>query len=156
MKNQNSKLKFKYFLFFFGIFIYYGSFTSFASSLDKNQITIITVEGHLEHLNVEALDYFQIGEMPRARNVTSIKEDYKNLYNDRTINIIAEWYKKDNKQIKLIAKIISRELRSEGIKLKVFVKNKKNEVSEDEDLARKIENLILTKARSLRLQNKIN
>ena len=49
----------------------------------------------LEHLNVEALDYFQIGEMPRARNVTSIKEDYKNLYNDRTINIIAEWYKKD-------------------------------------------------------------
>ena len=33
--------------------------------------------------------------MPRARNVTSIKEDYKNLYNDRTIQHNAEWYKKD-------------------------------------------------------------
>ena len=70
--------------------------------------------------------------------------------------LVTEWYKKNNKQIKLIATISSRELRSEGIKLKVFVKNKKNEVSEDQDLARKIENLILTKARSLRLQNKIN
>ena len=70
--------------------------------------------------------------------------------------LVSEWYKKNNKQIKLIATISSRELRSEGIKLKVFVKNKKNEVSEDQDLARKIENLILTNARSLRLQNKIN
>ena len=34
----------------------------------------------LEHPNVEALDYFsQIGEMPRARNVTRPKEDYKNI-----------------------------------------------------------------------------
>jgi len=70
--------------------------------------------------------------------------------------LVTEWYKKNNKQIKLIATITSRELRSEGIKLKVFIKNKKNEVFEDQDLARKIENLILTKARSLRLQNKIN
>ena len=53
MNYQNRKLKFKFFLVFLGIFIYYGSFTSFASSLNKNQITIITVEGHLEHLNVE-------------------------------------------------------------------------------------------------------
>ena len=53
MKYQNKKLKFKFFLVFLGIFIYYGSVTSFASSLNKNQITIITVEGHLEHLNVE-------------------------------------------------------------------------------------------------------
>ena len=70
--------------------------------------------------------------------------------------LVTEWYKKNNKQIKLIATISSRELRSEGIKLKVFIKNKNGEVSEDQDLARKIENLILTKARSLRLQNKIN
>ena len=70
--------------------------------------------------------------------------------------LVTEWYKKNNKQIKLIATITSRELRSEGIKLKVFIKNKKNEVSEDQELAQKIENLILTKARSLRLQNKIN
>ena len=70
--------------------------------------------------------------------------------------LVTEWYQKDNEQIKLIATITSRELRSEGISLKVFIKNKKNEVSEDQNLARKIENLILTKARNLRLQNKIN
>ena len=70
--------------------------------------------------------------------------------------IITEWYKKDNKQIKLVATIKSRELRSEGIKLKVYIKNKKNEISEDMILAKKIENLILTKARTLRLQNKLN
>ena len=70
--------------------------------------------------------------------------------------LVTEWYKKNDDQIKIIATISSRELRSEGIKLKVFIKNKNGEVSEDQDLARKIENLILTKARSLRLQNKIN
>ena len=70
--------------------------------------------------------------------------------------VITEWYKKDNKQIKLVATIKSRELRSEGIKLKVYIKNKKNEISEDMILAKKIENLILTKARTLRLQNKLN
>ena len=70
--------------------------------------------------------------------------------------LVTEWYKKDNKQIKLVAIIKSRELRSEGINLKVYIKNKKNEVSEDQDLARKIENLILTKARKLRIQNKLN
>ena len=70
--------------------------------------------------------------------------------------LVTEWYKKNDDQIKIIATVSSRELRSEGIKLKVFIKNKNGEVSEDQDLARKIENLILTKARSLRLQNKIN
>ena len=39
--------------------------------------------------------------------------------------VITEWYKKDDKQIKLVATIKSRELRSEGIKLKVYIKNKK-------------------------------
>ena len=70
--------------------------------------------------------------------------------------LVTEWYKKDDKQIKLIATIQSRELRSEGIKLKVFIKNKNNEISEDIILAQKIENLILTKARTLRMQNKLN
>ena len=70
--------------------------------------------------------------------------------------LVTEWYKKDDKQIKLIATIKSRELRSEGIKLKVFIKNKNNEISEDIILAQKIENLILTKARTLRIQNKLN
>ena len=70
--------------------------------------------------------------------------------------LVTEWYKKDDKQIKLIATILSRDLRSEGIKLKVFIKNKNNEISEDIILAQKIENLILTKARTLRIQNKLN
>ena len=70
--------------------------------------------------------------------------------------IITEWYKKDKKQIKIVATIKSRELRSEGIKLRVYIKNKKNEISEDTILAKKIEDLILTKARNLRLQNRLN
>ena len=70
--------------------------------------------------------------------------------------LVTEWYKKDDKQIKLIATIKSRELRSEGIKLQVFIKNDKNEISEDIVLAQKIEDLILTKARRLRVQNKLN
>ena len=70
--------------------------------------------------------------------------------------VITEWYKKGDKQIKLVATIKSRELRSEGIKLKVYIKSGKNEISEDTILAKKIENLILTKARNLRLQNKLN
>ena len=70
--------------------------------------------------------------------------------------LVTEWYKKNDEQIKLIATVKSRELRSEGIKLQVFIKNKKNEITEDFVLAKKIENLILTKARRLRIQNKLN
>lgn len=69
--------------------------------------------------------------------------------------IITEWFKKDNKEIKLTALISSRELRSEGVNIKAFIKNKKNEILEDVNLARKIEDLILTKARVLRIQNKL-
>ena len=70
--------------------------------------------------------------------------------------IITEWFKKDDKEIKFTALIKSRDLRSEGIDVKVFIKNKRNEILEDTNLARKIENLILTKARSIRIQNKVN
>lgn len=49
----------------------------------------------LENLKEDALAYFNMQEMPRSRNVTSIKEDYRNLYNDRTIRMIADWYKED-------------------------------------------------------------
>ena len=69
--------------------------------------------------------------------------------------IVTEWFKKDNEEIKLTALISSRELRSEGISIKAFIKNKKNEILEDINLARKIEDLILTKARVLRIQNKL-
>ena len=67
--------------------------------------------------------------------------------------IVTEWFKKNNQQIKLTALIKSRDLRSEGINIKAYIKNKKNEISEDKVLSRKIEDLILTKARVLRTQN---
>ena len=70
--------------------------------------------------------------------------------------IVTEWFKKNNQEIKLTALIKSRDLRSEGINIKAHIKNNKNEISEDLVLSRKIEDLILTKARVLRIQNKLN
>ena len=69
--------------------------------------------------------------------------------------IVTEWFRKKNQQIKLTALIKSRDLRSEGINVKAYIKNNKNDISEDRVLSRKIENLILTKARVLRIQNKL-
>ena len=69
--------------------------------------------------------------------------------------IVTEWFKKNNQQIKLTALIKSRDLRSEGIDIKAYIKNNKNEILEDLVLSRKIEDLILTKARVLRIQNKL-
>ena len=69
--------------------------------------------------------------------------------------IVTEWFKKNNQEIKLTALIKSRDLRSEGINIKAHIKNNKNEISEDPVLSRKVEDLILTKARVLRLQNKL-
>ncbi len=70
--------------------------------------------------------------------------------------IVTEWFKKNNQQIKLTALIKSRDLRSEGINIIAYIKNNKNEISEDQVLGRKIEDLILTKARVLRIQRKLN
>ena len=69
--------------------------------------------------------------------------------------ILTEWFKKGNKQVKFTALIKSRDLRSEGISIKAYIKNEKNELTEDLVLSRKIEDLILTKARVLRIQNKL-
>ena len=69
--------------------------------------------------------------------------------------IVTEWFKKNDQQIKLTALIKSKDLRSEGINIKAYIKNEKNEISEDIVLSRKIEDLILTKARVLRIQNKL-
>ena len=69
--------------------------------------------------------------------------------------IVTEWFKKNDKQIKFTAFIKSRDLRSEGIDIKAYIKNNKNEILEDLVLSRKIEDLILTKARVLRTQNKL-
>ena len=49
----------------------------------------------VEHLKEDVLKYFNMTEMPRSRNVTSIKEDYRTLYNSRTMQLVAQWYKKD-------------------------------------------------------------
>ena len=69
--------------------------------------------------------------------------------------IVTEWFKKNNQQIKLTALIKSRDLRSEGINIKAYIKNNKNEISEDVELSRKIEDLILTKARKLKIENNL-
>ena len=69
--------------------------------------------------------------------------------------IVTEWFKKNDQQIKLTALIKSRDLRSEGINIKAYIKNNKNEISEDIALSRKIEDLILTKARELRIENEL-
>ena len=49
----------------------------------------------LENLKQDALAYFNMTDMPRSRNVTSIKENYRELYNNKTIQMIADWYKDD-------------------------------------------------------------
>ena len=49
-----------------------------------------------ENLNDDLCKYFNVPEMSRARNVTALNPGtYKDLYNDRTIQIVADWYKKD-------------------------------------------------------------
>ena len=50
----------------------------------------------LEHLNKDVEAYFDIDKMSRARNVTALnKASYQDLYTPNTINVIADWYKKD-------------------------------------------------------------
>ena len=49
-----------------------------------------------ENYNDDVCAYFNIPEMSRARNVTGLNRgSYKDLYNDKTIQIVADWYKKD-------------------------------------------------------------
>ena len=69
--------------------------------------------------------------------------------------IVTEWFIKNDQQLKLTALIKTRDLRSEGINIKAYIKNSENEISEDIALSRKIEDLILTKARELRIENEL-
>ena len=49
-----------------------------------------------ENLNSDLEQYFGIKQMSRARNVTALNPGtYRDLYNDKTIQIIADWYAKD-------------------------------------------------------------
>ena len=75
--------------------------------------------------------------------------------------ILTGWYedpKIKNKRIKLAVFVTSRELRSDGVKVKVYIQdinnNKWTKITHDKKLANKIEEVILSKARDLRLKNK--
>jgi len=48
-----------------------------------------------ENLNDDIKAYFKLADMSRARNVTGLNEDYKTIYTPETIQIVADWYKKD-------------------------------------------------------------
>ena len=49
-----------------------------------------------ENLDADLEKYFNIPKMTRARNVTGLNEgSYMDLYDDRTIQIVADWYKTD-------------------------------------------------------------
>ena len=74
--------------------------------------------------------------------------------------IISDWYINKNiknQRLKITAFILTRELRSDGIKVKVHIQNFRNNVwSEtitDSDLANKIEENILNEARNLRIKS---
>ena len=74
--------------------------------------------------------------------------------------IISDWYINKNiknQRLKITAFILSRELRSDGIKVKVHIQNLKNniwsETITDNDLANKIEENILNEARNLRIKS---
>jgi hypothetical protein len=74
--------------------------------------------------------------------------------------IISDWYVNKNiknQRLKMTAFIIGSELRSDGIKVKVHIQNFKNnnwsETFTDIDLANKIEENILNKARNLRVNS---
>ena len=74
--------------------------------------------------------------------------------------IISDWYVNKmikNQRLKITAFILSQELRSDGIKVKVHIQNFKNngwsETFLDVDLANKIEENILNEARNLRINS---
>ena len=74
--------------------------------------------------------------------------------------IISDWYINKNiknQRLKITAFILSRELRSDGIRVKVHIQNFKNnlwsETLTDNVLANKIEENILNEARNLRIKS---
>ena len=74
--------------------------------------------------------------------------------------IISDWYINKNiknQRIKITAFILTQELRSDGIKVKVHIQNFKNnvwsETFQDNNLSNKIEENILNEARNLRINS---
>jgi len=48
-----------------------------------------------EKLSFDLKSYFKVLDMSRPRNVTGLNEDYRTVYTPQTIQIVADWYKKD-------------------------------------------------------------
>ena len=48
-----------------------------------------------EKLAFDLKSYLKIMDMPRSRNVTGLNKDYRTIYTPQTIQIVADWYKKD-------------------------------------------------------------
>lgn len=49
-----------------------------------------------ENINEDLCKYFNLTDMSRARNVTALnKGTYRDIYTPETIQIVADWYKKD-------------------------------------------------------------
>lgn len=49
-----------------------------------------------ENINEDLCKYFNLTDMSRARNVTALNSGtYRDIYTNETIQIIADWYKKD-------------------------------------------------------------
>jgi hypothetical protein len=49
-----------------------------------------------ENYNDDIKDYFKVLFDPEPRNVTGLLTDpYQSMYNDKTIQVVADWYKKD-------------------------------------------------------------
>ena len=75
-------------------------------------------------------------------------------------SIVTEWYQStdnNNQRLKLSMFVIGRELRSDAIKVHAYLQNRRDEewvdAGRDEALGRKLEDLILTRARELRATN---
>ena len=71
--------------------------------------------------------------------------------------IVTEWYQlnqETNERIKLAIFILDRELRSDGVRVVVYVQNKSGDVWQDSgtdaEMGQKLEELILTRAREIR------
>ena len=76
-----------------------GWFPAFDHVSDQSGNHVMCDILRLEHLNDEIEIYFHLrkGSMTGARNVTKSKKKvlYQDLYTNKTIQIVADWYKKD-------------------------------------------------------------
>lgn len=71
---------------------WYPAFDHVADEMGQVQCDMI----RFENLNEDLCKYFNVLAMTEARNVTGLnKGSYKDLYTDKTRQIVADWYSKD-------------------------------------------------------------